>query len=68
MKDLSPQYVSSLRVQSWAGYLGLTIDTTSRQFARLRLDGVLEFASGARNCTTCYLGGLREIAQLVDWP
>jgi hypothetical protein len=32
------------------------------------LDGVLEFASGARNCTICDLGGLRGIAQLADWP
>lgn len=49
-------------------YLRLTIERTSRQFARLKPDGVREFASGARNGTNCDLGGLREIAQLADWP
>lgn len=34
-----------------ADFLGLTIETVSRQLTRLKTDGILEFAKGERDCT-----------------
>lgn len=46
-----------------ADYLGLTIETVSRQFTRLKADGVIAFAKGDRDCRICDRVRLEVIAR-----
>ncbi len=45
-----------------ADFLGLTIETVSRQLAKLRSAGVIEFSKGDRSCTVLDRAMLQQIA------
>lgn len=45
-----------------ADFLGLTIETVSRQLTKLRVDGLIAFEKGDRSCTIVNQPGLQAIA------
>lgn len=45
-----------------ADFLGLTIETVSRQLTRMRSDGMIEFAKGDRSCTIVNRATLHAVA------
>jgi CRP/FNR family transcriptional regulator len=45
-----------------ADFLGLTIETVSRQLTRLKLAGLIAFAKGERDCTILDRAGLEAVA------